>query len=290
MDNFQSKYNIDSSIKEARYKDVLLTLDKIYVSNLNQKYKIVGFFKNDKRRGEIQCVIEFLDTGYITTTRRKNAAEGKVKDWSLLPKIEDFKKIIRKNNKGLEYIVLADKVEKCGNNRHPYYNIKFLKSGSEKMVRLEYIIKNNIHDDYAPSVAGVGYLGNSTRASQPRKYYDLWRNMIHRCYNPKRHDYNRYGARGIKVDERWHCFEYFLSDIKELDGWNEEKFLNSEIQLDKDKLQFELPHYKRIYSKNTCVWLSNEENYYYREKRGHIHSDMYMNQGEPSNDGCVDKE
>lgn len=289
MDNSQNKYNINYSIKEARYKNILLTLDKIYISNINQKYKIVGFLKNDKRR-ETQCVIEFLDTGYVTITRRKNVAEGRVKDWSLLPKIGDFKNTIRKNHQGLEYIVLADKIEKPSKSEHLYYNIKFLKSGSEKMVRLEYIINNKIHDDYAPSVAGVGYLGNSSRKNQPRKYYDLWRNMIQRCYNPKRHDYNRYGAKGIKVDKRWHCFEYFLSDIKELDGWDEEKFLNSEIQLDKDKLQFNLPHCRRIYSKNTCVWLSNKENYYYREKRGHIHSDMCMNQGEPSNDGCVNKE
>ena len=53
---------------------------------------------------------------------------------------------------------------------------------------------------------------------------------------------------------------------------------------------FDLPHCRRIYSKDTCVWLSNKENYYYREKKGHIHSDVYMNQGEPSNGGCVNKE
>lgn len=286
----EGRIKVDNSITETKYKEKILKIGDIFINKIGQEYEIIGFFKNIKRKNEIQCIIKFTATGYITTNRRLNVAEGKVKDWSLVPKIEDFKGTIRKNSDGLEYIVLADKIEKHPNNRTAYYNIKFLKSGSEKMVRLDYIINNKIHDDFAPSVAGIGYLGNASRTNQSRKYYDLWRNMIHRCYNIKRHDYNRYGAKGITVDARWHCFEYFLEDIKELEGWDENKFINSEIQLDKDKLQFDLPYNQRTYSKNTCIWLSVEENYYYRKKRGHICSDTCVNQGELSNDRCVNKD
>jgi hypothetical protein len=36
-----------------------------------------------------------------------------------------------------------------------------------------------------------------------RKWYDRWRGMISRCYNPKMHAYSNYGGRGITVCDRW---------------------------------------------------------------------------------------
>jgi hypothetical protein len=40
-----------------------------------------------------------------------------------------------------------------------------------------------------------------------------WRNMMVRCYKEWSHNYKWYGARGIKVCERWHKFENFYSDM-----------------------------------------------------------------------------
>lgn len=39
--------------------------------------------------------------------------------------------------------------------------------------------------------------------SYKRKWYDRWRGMISRCYNPKMHAYPNYGGRGIAVCDRW---------------------------------------------------------------------------------------
>jgi len=36
-----------------------------------------------------------------------------------------------------------------------------------------------------------------------RNWYDRWRSMIKRCYNPKIKSYRNYGARGITVCDRW---------------------------------------------------------------------------------------
>ena len=247
-----------------------MEIGEVFTSNYGQKYKVVRFLYKEKNltRKVRMVEIEFLETGFKTITMPINVKRGKVKDWSLLPKIEDFQNKILKTNSGLEYVLLNTEPIIHESSRQKYYPIKFIKSGSIKEVRLEYIINGKIHDDYAPSVAGIGYLGKASRANQPRKYYDLWRNMIHRCYNPKRHDYGRYGGKGITVCERWHCFEYFLEDIALIDGWNKEKFENSKIQLDKDKKQFNIPHNQRVYSKDTCEWLSPEDNYMYRKERG----------------------
>lgn len=43
--------------------------------------------------------------------------------------------------------------------------------------------------------------------------YQVWHNMIARCSNPKRKDYKSYGARGIKVCDRWRSFSQFIADM-----------------------------------------------------------------------------
>lgn len=44
--------------------------------------------------------------------------------------------------------------------------------------------------------------------------YNVWIGMLHRCANPKRYGYYRYGGRGIRVCERWQAsFEDFLADM-----------------------------------------------------------------------------
>lgn len=43
--------------------------------------------------------------------------------------------------------------------------------------------------------------------------YAIWKTMRQRCENPNSHKYENYGARGIKVCERWNNFELFLEDM-----------------------------------------------------------------------------
>lgn len=63
--------------------------------------------------------------------------------------------------------------------------------------------------------------------------YNTWYNMMKRCYNPKNSNYKYYGAKGVKVDERWHDFWNFVEDI---DNKMPNNFLlySKEYQLDKD--------------------------------------------------------
>jgi hypothetical protein len=43
--------------------------------------------------------------------------------------------------------------------------------------------------------------------------YNSWRAMIERCTNRRHSTYERYGARGIIVCERWRQFSSFLADM-----------------------------------------------------------------------------
>jgi len=48
--------------------------------------------------------------------------------------------------------------------------------------------------------------------------YVVWSNMIQRCRDPNSTSYERYGARGITVCNRWNIFENFLVDMGEKPG------------------------------------------------------------------------
>lgn len=45
------------------------------------------------------------------------------------------------------------------------------------------------------------------------KLYRTWRSMMQRCYRVREKGYKHYGARGIKVCDRWHDFANFLADM-----------------------------------------------------------------------------
>lgn len=57
---------------------------------------------------------------------------------------------------------------------------------------------------------------NTTHGMSRSPTYNSWANMRQRCGNPKHPDYHNYGARGIRVCERWaDSFENFLADMGE---------------------------------------------------------------------------
>jgi len=47
------------------------------------------------------------------------------------------------------------------------------------------------------------------------RIYGIWRSMRTRCENPSCDAYQYYGARGIRVCERWQSFENFYEDMGE---------------------------------------------------------------------------
>lgn len=88
------------------------------------------------------------------------------------------------------------------------------------------------------------------------QFYNVWNGMLKRCYDSNHVRANSY--KNVQVCERWHCFDYFLEDVKQIEGWNEEEFKNKTIQLDKDYKQ---PNQEiKTYSKNTCMWLDKKKN------------------------------
>jgi hypothetical protein len=136
---------------------------------------------------------------------------------------------------------------------HRMYLCKFLNTNSTGLFRKDKILSGEIKDRYVLSVCGVACIGN---ASSKSPLYPKWQKMIKRCYDMKSKDYKYYGALGITVSERWMCFENFEKDVVTIPGYDYEKMIDHEIELDKDLLG------KRMYSLETTRWLPVSINKY----------------------------
>ena len=85
--------------------------------------------------------------------------------------------------------------------------------------------------------------------------YRKWQKMLYRCYNEEFHK-RQPTYIGCTVCERWLTLSDFIEDVPKITGYDEEKFLNGELELDKDKKKDENKHYTMKY----CTWLLKPEN------------------------------
>jgi hypothetical protein len=78
-------------------------------------------------------------------------------------------------------------------------------------------------------------------ASSYHPLYGIWRNMMSKCYNSNHSSYRHYGAKGIKVCERWHDLANFIIDISTFpkpDGWMRFNLIDSEKDFSPDNWQW----------------------------------------------------
>jgi hypothetical protein len=148
------------------------------------------------------------------------------------------------------------------------YEVEFLDTGYHTISSGSNILSGSVKDRMVPSVDGVGYMGQDNiwfpygtkSQSYDKKLYKVWNGMLDRCYKETDINYVKYGAIGVRVDPALHEFFQFERDVKLLPGYNLMLQYPNLYQLDKDYLQSNIPTSQRVYSKNTCLWISYYEN------------------------------
>lgn len=145
------------------------------------------------------------------------------------------------NNQGVSLKVL--KLYRKGNSLKA--DVQFTKTKYTKTVQFHHLKDGKARDPYAPSKFGKAYLG------VPGKYdledYKRWENLLQRVYDPI--NYPTYTD--VTVCERWHCFEFFLTDLRQMDNYGKPN-----MHLDKDLLHKEC----RLYSPENCQLIHINEN------------------------------
>ena len=141
------------------------------------------------------------------------------------------------------------------------FNVRFLDTGYETEVSFSSMRTGEVKDYLAPSFYGIGIFGYKEaveerfRHRRSQDLYTTWANMILRCYKEEEIGYKYYGARGVRVCERWKRFDYFVEDVQKIDGWENKLNDWGSYSLDKDKLGGD----SLIYSPDTCCWLNDSE-------------------------------
>ena len=106
-------------------------------------------------------------------------------------------------------------------------------------------------DIFKRVIANIGYRGCISFKPYEKEYV-IWKNILYRCYWPNSNLYEYYGALGVTVDPRWHCFEFFLYDI--FNTRNYDIFRDSRRVYDMDlSKQMKLPPNERCYAPGKCI-------------------------------------
>lgn len=109
-------------------------------------------------------------------------------------------------------------------------------------------VKNGkVYNRNNKSVAGEGFIGYGTYSSSNNnlhtKSYQVWRDMLRRCYDSKSNYYKNYGEKGVIVCEEWKNYQTYAKwyDENSTSGW----------VVDKDLIDYR----EKIYSPNTCSFV-----------------------------------
>lgn len=161
------------------------------------------------------------------------------------------------NKRGQSFVVIEKVITEKGKANR--YKIRFDATGYETDAEKVQIKRGTVKDRFERSVFGVGFLGN-TKMVDNKVAYSVWSGMLERCYDRNCDRYSDYGGAGVRVCDRWHCFETFLRDLNNIEGYDEFKFKERSIYLDKDLKQKDTPKNKMVYSLETCCFVTKAVN------------------------------
>ena len=158
-------------------------------------------------------------------------------------------KILKSKNSG------GFKIVKYNNSRS--VEIQFINTGFETSAQLEHIKNGNVKDLYSPSVFGVGIVGvkySINEGGTQTKEYEIWCNMLRRCYSDT-YQKKQPTYKGCEVSDNFKSYEYFYEWCHKQIGFDNHGNGNP-FQLDKDLLV----KGNKVYNESTCVFLPKEIN------------------------------
>ena len=90
-----------------------------------------------------------------------------------------------------------------------------------------------------------------THGMSATRFYNIWAKMLGRCYSPRAISFNRYGAKGIKVCNRWKNFLNFKKDL--FADYRRHSIKHGERNTTLDRIDN-----KKGYGPKNCQWATYE--------------------------------
>ena len=93
-----------------------------------------------------------------------------------------------------------------------------------------------------------------THGKTNTRLFRIWQGMKDRCSNTNNPEYKYYGAKGVRVCDEW------INDFEAFYQWAINNGYKEYLVIDKDIKCSELNLKIKIYSPQTCLWITSEEN------------------------------
>lgn len=117
------------------------------------------------------------------------------------------------------------------------------------------------------------YRGWTSESELNRKIYKLWSSMLRRVYCESKHNADPTYI-NVTLQLEWHYLSYFAKDILKIEGFDKERFLKGEIELDKD---IKSDNKNKEYSLKNCIFVEHRINSLQaikvRDNDGHLYEE-----------------
>jgi len=135
--------------------------------------------------------------------------------------------------------------------------VRFVKTGFETKTTKQQIINGKVRDRFLPSVYGVGIIGNEVTKINGKHTmeYDIWGNMLERCYNSDFHERHPTYI-SCEASDGFKIFKCFKEWCQNQIGFNCFSDESNPFVLDKDILI----KGNKVYSPETCCFVPPEIN------------------------------
>ena len=95
---------------------------------------------------------------------------------------------------------------------------------------------------------------NTTHGDSGTRLFNIWNHMRYRCFNQNHSKYEYYGAKGTTVCDEWKNSYEAFKEWSIANGYDDTKEIDKDTICNRDGIE------PKIYSPNTCMWVTKEEN------------------------------
>lgn len=110
---------------------------------------------------------------------------------------------------------------------------------------------------------------NTTHNESKGRLYNIWARMKYRCLNKNNPAFKYYGAKGVSVCDDW------LDAYENFKKWALENGYTNFLVIDKDIICERENIFPKIYSPETCLWVTKSENSIESNNRKKLKAEVY---------------